>query len=255
VNYRAVFQAYFVSDIHLKGPEDRKFQVLLNFLKALPSDATHLFFMGDIFDLWVGEHQYFIQVYDPILTEVQKLQKQGVEIHYFEGNHDFHLRTYWQEELKVHVHEGVHHIQLGNCILRLEHGDLTNPDDLNYLRLRKFLRSKPMEWIIKNAPEKLVTFVGENWSQRSRKARPYVNEKVKLRARQYAIEAASQTPFDLMVCGHTHMQDEFRFEFNGRQHLYINLGTWLATPHCLAIKSLVSQAGSLSDLQIEFKNI
>ncbi len=209
---------------------EKKALIFLKFLKALPTDATHLFFMGDIFDMWVGSHEFYNLRFKPILDEIAKLVARGVKISYFEGNHDFHINEFWEGHLGVKVFNSPQYVHLGKLLLRLEHGDESNPDDKNYLRLRKTLRHPVTEFLAKKAPGKLIQVIGENWSRISRQLRPYVNEKVKLRARQYAIEALSKREFDLIIFGHIHMRDEFKFEFNGRNFEYINLGTWLEAP-------------------------
>jgi UDP-2,3-diacylglucosamine hydrolase len=209
---------------------EKKALLFLKFLKSLEGDVTHLFLLGDIFDMWIGDHAFYEKHYKLILDELRRLMKAGVQIVYFEGNHDFHLKEFWEDRLGVKVYESPQYIDLGDLHLRLEHGDECNPDDKGYLRLRKTLRHPVLEFAIQKAPGGLVKFVGENWSQISRQSRPYVNEKVRLRARQYAIESLSKKEFDLIIFGHIHMRDEFKFEFNGRHYEYINLGSWLDKP-------------------------
>ncbi|MGE3973024.1 MAG: UDP-2,3-diacylglucosamine diphosphatase [Bdellovibrionales bacterium] len=224
------YRIYFVSDIHIKGSDDSRALLFLNFLKNFDPQGTHLFLLGDIFDVWIGTHQVYIDKYNRILDEIRKLVKRGVQIHYFEGNHDFHIRSYWKRELGVQVYDRPKYFEFDGLNLRVEHGDESNPDDLAYLRLRKFLRSIPMTLLAKNLRGSIVQTIGETWSGLSRKGGTYVNEKVKLRARQYAIEKVSERSFDLIIFGHIHMRDEFVFEFNGKQHKYVNLGTWLDKP-------------------------
>lgn len=85
-------KAYFISDLHIKHEDKTKGLKLMEFLKNLPKDTTHLVLLGDIFDLWIGSHEYFIKKFSKIIAELKTISDRGVEIHYFEGNHDIHLK-------------------------------------------------------------------------------------------------------------------------------------------------------------------
>jgi len=230
------YRIYCVSDIHIKGSDDSRALLFLNFLKNFDPQGTHLFLLGDIFDVWLGHHSFFAERYNRIVTEIKRLVKRGVQIHYFEGNHDFQLKNYWQKEVGVHVYDRRRYFEFEGLTLRVEHGDESNPDDLSYTRLRRALRSLPAKFLIHYLSGTTLYTIGSKWSGLSRKGeQPYVNEKVKLRARQYAIEKVAEKPFDLVIFGHIHMRDEFIFEFNGKQHKYVNLGTWLDHPNAFLI--------------------
>ncbi|HEX4923438.1 MAG TPA: UDP-2,3-diacylglucosamine diphosphatase [Bdellovibrionales bacterium] len=230
-------KAYFISDIHLYSMEDPKAGILLRFLRSLDRETTHLFLMGDIFDLWVADHTLFATRYAPLVHEIVNLVRRGVEVHYFEGNHDLHLKEFWQDRMGAIVHEGPVYLELGDKTFRLAHGDETNPEDRVYRFQRWTLRTRFIEAVCFNLPSAAVNFVGERWSGHSRKKRPYVNEPVKQRARRFAEEKAAERPFDYMICGHTHMRDEHVFKSGGREARYINLGTWLVQPAALEITS------------------
>lgn len=230
-------KAFFVSDIHLTSEDDKKGLLFLKFLDSVPSDLTHLFLVGDIFDVWVASHDYFINRYSQIIQKLKLLNERGVEIHYFEGNHDLHLKRFWQMELGFQVHASANVFELGPLKVRVEHGDESNPEDKAYLRLRWFLRASFPKLIMSTAPGWLVSVVGNKWSNKSRNSRPYVNEAVKIRARKYAQEMAKLETFDYMIFGHTHMQDEFKFKNTAQEITYINLGSWLDEPKYLELNS------------------
>ncbi len=215
--------------------EDPKAGVLLRFLKSLDRDTTHLFLMGDIFDLWIADHALFSNRFAPLVHEIVNIVRRGVEVHYFEGNHDFHLKEFWQDKMGVHVHEAPYYMKLGSMRVRLEHGDQTNPEDRVYRFQRWTLRTWLIETMSFYAPGSLVRFIGENWSGTSRKKRPYVNQAVKERARKFAEDQANEEFFDIMVCGHTHMRDDHAFKVDNKNSRYINLGTWLLKPATLEI--------------------
>lgn len=228
-------RAFFVSDIHLFSMEDPRAGILLRFLKSLERDTTHLFLMGDIFDLWIADHDIFANKFAQLSHEIVNLVRRGVEVHYFEGNHDFHLKEFWQDKVGARVHEAPYYMTLGNYRVRLEHGDETNPEDRLYRFQRWTLRTWLLEKMCFLAPSWFVRFIGETWSGQSRKKRPYVNQSLKDRVRRFVQEKSRERHFDLMICGHTHMRDDFEFEVNGKKSRFINLGTWLEKPSTLEV--------------------
>ena len=234
-------RAYLVSDLHLTSPDDPRSRLFLQFLQQLSDDdaVTHLILLGDIFDLWLGDHDYFRGRYRPVVDALVALQKRGVEMHYFEGNHDLHLDVFWERDLGFHVHPQPVVIELGGYTVRLEHGDQMDPDDRGYIFLRWFLRTPPMRWLILNLPGRLVGWIGERASAHSR---TYTTETKSISAddavakiRRHAEVRHRQSPFDLIVSGHVHVRDDHRFETDNGTARSINLGTWLDRPCCLRL--------------------
>lgn len=231
-------KAVFVSDLHLIGPDDPKTPLFARFLKSLRDSAsepaTHLFLVGDIFDLWVGDHDYFANRFATIVTEIRELIRSGVEVHYFEGNHDLHLEKFWSDQVGVNVHADAATFKLSARTVRIEHGDLINADDQGYLFLRGLLRSSPVTLLAHHLPERLVQLIGERASRASRdytsnsKSKP--SEEIRKLIRQHAEEQSHLTDFDLIVTGHVHVADDFSFDVGGRKVRSINLGSWYETP-------------------------
>src|SRR5262245_7112365 len=116
---------------------ERNSEILLRFLLSIERGerlASHLFFLGDIFDFWVGDHQFFADRFRPLIEAVRKIRRQGVRVEYFEGNHDLHLKKFWQGQLDVPVWTEARYVDLGGMTVRLEHGDLINREDIPYLK-------------------------------------------------------------------------------------------------------------------------
>lgn len=232
--------AYFVSDVHLAKMDEARAVSFLTFLKRLGRDlnVTHLFLVGDIFDLWIADHPYFINQYSSVIEEIQRLIHAQVEVHYFEGNHDLYLLHFWQKQLGVQVHRGPTYFHLGDLDIRVEHGDQVDPDDKGYLFLRWLLRTPVMKWIALHLPEKLVVAIGE---KASRKSRVYTSvhktidkNLVQKKLRVHMEKAYKKAPFQLLISGHTHVASDILENFNGQAVRSINLGTWLDKPQVFA---------------------
>ncbi len=228
--------AYFVSDIHIQSPECPRARLFEQFLRNLSGQTkiTHLFLLGDIFDLWVADHRYFIDRYRVIIDEIRRLERAGVDICYFEGNHDLHLQYFWADQLGLTVHKGPTYVQLGNWTLRVEHGDQMDPDDRGYLFLRWFLRTPPIRWLVCNLPGALIARIGERASTGSRQYTTHTKSITADRAiakiRDHAWRAFIDRPFDIILSGHVHVRDDFRIDKDGNSFRTVNLGSWLDAP-------------------------
>lgn len=233
-----MLKAYFVSDLHLNAPDSPRAELFVAFLQALEGskNVSHLFLMGDIFDLWVADHACFVERYRSIVDEVRRLREEGVEVHYFEGNHDLHLRGFWADQLGVQVHEELAYVQLGGRTLRLEHGDQMNPDDRGYLFLRWFLRTPPIRFLVSSLPGDLILRLGEGASSSSREytstAKSISQNDAIATIRDHARRASEDRRFDVIISGHVHVRDDFTFSDGAGSFRSINLGSWLDRPCC-----------------------
>ncbi len=239
--------AYFVSDIHLKSSKDANVSVLIQFLKQLLKDATggskeaptSLFLVGDIFDLWIADHDFFIQEFKPVIEIIQQLQSAGVTIHFFEGNHDLHLQKFWERELGVQVHGEARYFELGSQVVRVEHGDQMNPHDSGYLFLRWLLRTPILRWLSYHLPAFVVKAIGERASGVSRQYTSTRKElpidKIHALTRLHAETVFQQQAFDLMISGHVHVIDDYIFRASGRTIRSVNLGSWYDGPKAFVL--------------------
>jgi len=224
--------SYFISDIHLKSLDDNSSRLLLLFLKNIwPQAPGDIYLLGDIFDIWVSNHSVFIEKYRPLIEELKKIKEHGFKIVYFEGNHDLHLKKFWKQELGFEVYYDVGYFSIAGRVFRLEHGDLINQDDLEYLKLRKFLRSPLMIQLGHTLPGKFWNWVGETWSRTSRKASFQYQESKRTEVinmiRAHAEKVAKEKAFDYIISGHMHIVDDTLITIEGKQIRSINLGTWL----------------------------
>ncbi len=224
--------SYFLSDIHLKPFRDPKTHALSRYLESLDSETQNVFLLGDIFDFWMGGHQIWQDRYRPIVESIRKLRSRAVNVYFFEGNHDIHVDPFWQKELGVTVLTEPQILNLHGLKVRIEHGDLFNPQDKNYILLRNFLRSVPLRVAALHAPGKLVAAIAD-WGSAtshkysSKKAREdHVVEDIRRRMREYVKVCAQKSDFDLLIMGHTHIRENYSLEVNKKTIQFINLGSW-----------------------------
>lgn len=246
-------KAWFVSDLHLKHFNERNGNILLRFLHSIESGeraATHLFLLGDIFDLWIGPSEFYLQQFGPIVESLKKIRERGVEIFYFEGNHDMHIEKFWEEHgVQVEVNEL--HVQLGPWRVRCEHGDLINQEEIAYQRLRKTLRHPISKMILTSIPASGLHWLGETAAkisrQRSQVMRTNNEENLRSLIRAHASQVVHERPFDFIITGHMHVRDFYKFDYHftslsdskseskPETATSINLGSWFEKPAVLLL--------------------
>lgn len=139
-------RAYFISDIHLgmteSAQESEKENRLVQFLREIKEDATHIYFVGDVFDFWF-EYKYVVpKKYFNFLFVLKELSAKGIEMHYLAGNHDFHLGTFFDDSINICTWSDEYTFDLDGKKFYLWHGDGLGKKDGGYRFLKRVMRNK-----------------------------------------------------------------------------------------------------------------
>ncbi len=233
-------RAWFVSDVHVSEETGDRGTKLIAFFQGLnSSNTTHLFLVGDIFDLWIGKHDYFVERYSQMIMQLLRLRSQGIEVHYFEGNHDLYLEDFFAKELHCEVHSDPVTLRLGGWTVRIEHGDQIDETDRGYHFLRWLLRTPVVSWLARHLPGWMVAALGRKMSEKSRMYTSTLKTKdvpsTVAMLRKHAETLAAVEPYDFVISGHVHVRDDYSFTVQGRPVRAINLGTWLDQPVALEL--------------------
>lgn len=229
-------RSLFVSDIHIKSPNDTRADLFRRFVvQCQASPPAHLFLVGDIFDLWVADREYFVAAYEPLIAELVKLKHLGTEIHYFEGNHDLDLKLYWQHKLGFDVQSEAAFYELDGRVVRVEHGDQMDPEDRGYLFLRWLLRTSFMRFLGRVLPNSFVAWIGDRASVVSRDYTTNVKsaseDQARSKIRAHALRVFPSRPFDIILSGHVHVsEDTVLSSSDSKKFRCVNTGTWLKEP-------------------------
>lgn len=227
------FVAFFLSDLHLSPQNPDHIDRLESFVDEVLKlgHPVKLFFLGDVFDLWVGTASPVKTQVQGLLQKLKTLQAEhGGEVFFFEGNHDLHLDVYFEKKWGFRVVKTFWQGDLAGLQVHLEHGDLFDPEDKGYLFLRRFLRKPWVRFLLtKVIPDFVINKVGNFFSKQSSKStknthaiseahQAIVDEKLNAYAQGY-----HQNGVDVFICGHTHQRCAKVLE---TQKTLINLGTW-----------------------------
>ncbi len=113
--------ALFIADSHYPHHGD-DLLVLLQKIENGDIQTPQIFLMGDNFDLLFGYNDYIQTFSEAVISLLQRLSK-IMEIHYFEGNHDFCLSEIFPD---IHVYSREAQpvwFTLGHKKAALSHGD------------------------------------------------------------------------------------------------------------------------------------
>ena len=235
-----------ISDVHVKHPNDNSYKLLISFLKnEYVSQANKVFLLGDIFDLMIGFHREYLIKYKVFFNEIANLIKKKITVHYFAGNHDFHLKSLFLSFLKDYdldqsffrYHETEWRYEINGKKFHLSHGDDIEIGNLNYKIYKYFISSLLIKIIVNHViPFKLVNSIGTRASASSRKineshyADKESKEKLKKKFRKSAEKKWNKKKYDYLICGHSHIKDFYKSSNN---FYYLNNG------HALESKTFI----------------
>lgn len=232
--------AWFLSDLHIKSDADSKSKILVTFLESLghTRPATHVFLLGDIFDLWIGSSPFFGEQYSSATKSISKLTQRGIQVFYIEGNHDIHVADFWKP-LGVQVSNSVIEYKINGQLLHLCHGDFINPKEKSYHRYITWVRSNYGLRLANAISAEVWWKLGQFLSQASRKrsARRFVQSSDSLADDffQFAISQSQKTQFDVLIAGHIHKVLDYSWNEGSQPKRAINLGSWFDQPHALCL--------------------
>ncbi len=213
-------KAIFLSDAHLRQPQDNNYQLLLDFLNQ-QKQLDALFLLGDVFEFWLGYQHLVFTPYMPLLETLRQLKENGTKLYYVEGNHDFLLGPYFTDTLQCTIITEQQTLKWDNCTLHICHGDLLNPGT-GYRQLRKFWRCGPVQALAKIIHPDLVWKFAIWLSNKSAKNDPdHPHHNPLPHLQRYADNEV--TACDYIICGHFHYPVTKRY----RQTQLVALGDWI----------------------------
>ena len=145
--------ALFIADSHYPHHGDQ----FLNLLKKLDNgeiQTAQLFLMGDNFDLLFGYNDYIQTFVQEAIILLKSLSKK-MEIHYFEGNHDFCLKELFPDINVYSREEQPVLFEMGEKKVAISHGD-KYATGFGYDLYCKILRSKTTLTLLKPFEKSII---------------------------------------------------------------------------------------------------
>jgi len=131
--------AILIADSHYPNHKKEQFLELLNAINSNLIDTKQLIFMGDIFDLLVGNSPYLKKRFKKEIALIDNIAKK-IEVIYLEGNHDFYLKPLFKYVKVIPLNKQPLNMRLDKKSVALSHGDryLT---PINYKIYTKIIRN------------------------------------------------------------------------------------------------------------------
>ncbi len=224
---------YFVSDIHLgldyMDPEARE-RKFVRFLNTLPQNTKSLYLLGDIFDFWYEYKSVIPNKYVRTLGALAALADRGVEIHFFNGNHDIWTYSFFKDKLGFKMEEGPSIFEIEGKRFCLGHGDGLDPRDKGYLRLKSIFTNRFLQRAFSALHPRWAFALGDSWSRHNRLTK---NESYQFRGNKEPLVIYSnnfqksrnpEERADYFVFGHYHCRAEYDLESGGKLFM---LGEWI----------------------------
>jgi UDP-2,3-diacylglucosamine hydrolase len=215
-----------ISDLHIIDSQDSSYQLLLSFMENPEvKDSSEIYFLGDIFDFMMGGHLGYLEAFPEFFRALKGFLGAGKEVHFFEGNHDFHLEALFKKHLnspRFYYHRKGFFKNLHGKKIFFCHGDDLQTRNLSYFALKSILRN-PFSGLLFNHifPFKAQNAVAAYFSGKSRKRNEriyFAQEKVRDIFRTYVLEFWEKNPCEVVVAGHSHVLDDFE-TVHGKRYL------------------------------------
>jgi UDP-2,3-diacylglucosamine hydrolase len=232
VNIPSGKKIYFISDFHLGVPDyassrERENRIV-RWLKSIEADVQILYLMGDVFDYWF-EYKYAVpKGYVRLLGKLAEMADNGVEIHYFTGNHDMWVFDYLPHEIGLKLHREPIQVNYNGKDFFLGHGDGLGPGDHGYKFIKKVFASKVAQWMFARLHPNFGIRLMKYFSKTSRIATGDSDETFLGEDKEWLIiyckEELQKNHYDYFIFGHRHLPLDIKLSDKSS---YINLGEWI----------------------------
>ena len=225
---------YFLSDAHLGSlaiPHGRtQERRLVRFLDSIKEKASAVYLLGDMFDFW-NEYRYVVpKGYSRFLGKLSELTDNGVEVHFFAGNHDLWTYGYLEEECGVIVHKAPVTTEIYGKVFFLAHGDGLGDSDNKFKILRKLFHNRTCQRLLNFVHPRWGMALGLNWAKHSRLKRadgkevPFMGEDKEFLVRFARDYKRSHPNIDYFLFGHRHIELDLPIDKSTRMLI---LGDWI----------------------------
>jgi UDP-2,3-diacylglucosamine hydrolase len=222
---------YFASDCHLGVPDYasslQREKIFVKWLDTIKSDAKEIYLLGDIFDFWFEYKQAVPKGFVRLLGKLAELSDAGIIIHYFTGNHDMWMFSYFPKELNIPVYRKPVSREMNGKKFFIAHGDGLGPGDYKYKLIKKIFSNKVCQWLFARLHPNFGLWLIKYLSRKSRVANGDTDEvflgEDKERLIQFVKQNEKTNHYDYYIFGHRHFPLDITIG-NARQ---INLGDWV----------------------------
>ena len=194
-----------ISDLHLTNVEEDKIEFFADFCKKYASKADQLFILGDLFNTWIGDDVSLFS-YKAIINILRDLSH-NTKVFVMVGNRDFLLSKQFESESGCELINEPYILQQKSKKFLLIHGDNLCTDDVNYQKLKRFLRNPIIQFIFLKLSKNLRLKLTGQLRKKSIEAQSYKTEELMDVNLTTTDLLMSDYPDHDLIHGHTHRQN------------------------------------------------
>lgn len=262
-------RTYFASDVHLglrvNDPAERE-KRFVRFLKAIPVEETEsLYLLGDIWDFWYEYRDVVPKGYVRVFSALMDLIDAGVNVYFFQGNHDIWTYSYF-EELGIKILKQPALIEIHGKTFCLGHGDGLGPGHKWYKLMRGAFHNKVLQSLFSLVHPWLAFRLGQTWSRqsrvtrwrRARKGRRKEKEKQRVHTRDgklilekssiynFALDYSTKNHVDYFIFGHYHHRVDVKLPSGSR---FCILKDWIDGDSYLHFDGILTWGGYSQNME------
>ncbi len=226
---------YFLSDAHLgcrSVPHGRtRERRLVRFLDSIKDKASAVYLLGDIFDFWYEYKTVVPRGHTRFLGKLSELTDQGVEVHFFTGNHDIWCGDYMVKECGVALHTRPMTVELGDKVFMLAHGDGLGDPDHKFRLLRTLFRNRLCQRMFSCIHPRWAVDLGLSWAARNRIKHgaeaggfPHMDGSKEILVRFAGEYLEAHPEINYFIFGHRHIELDLMLTRSSR---VLILGDWI----------------------------
>lgn len=216
---------YFISDLHLEESRPEMTDIFIKFLKNQASTAEALYILGDFFEFWIGDDDPSAFA-DSIRNRLFLSTKQGLPIYILHGNRDFLLKKKFFRETGCKLLPEETLINLYGVPTLLMHGDTLCIDDVAYLKARKYVRNRIVQFLflLKSFKKRQAIVSGYRAASKAHTSTAPDNIMDVTSSEVERIMIKHQVQH--LIHGHTHRQAQHQFQLKNQPASRTVLGAW-----------------------------
>lgn len=215
----------FLSDLHLRAPDEPRTQRVLAFLRRWRGEAEAIYLVGDVFDLWIGYRDVLFSAYFPVLRALAEVVEAGTRVVLFAGNHDPDLGAFFTRQLGVEVAQEPLWLTLGPHRVCVEHGDVEDPRAPWRRVVNRAARSPAARIVARGVPAQWAWSLARLYGDALRGAKGYRGLPPGLAGELLPRRAAEGA--DVLVIGHYHRAVHHEATIGGQSRRLFVLGDWV----------------------------
>ncbi len=226
-----MFDAVFISDLHLHPDETVITERFFRFMAWAENHTRSLYILGDFFHAWPGD-----DALDPwsmaIVQQLATLTAKGIDVFFMAGNRDFLIGHHLLNLAGVKRLTEPTVIALDNKPILLVHGDRYCTLDKSHQWLRRVTRNPIFSWLFLR-----LTYTLRDRIVNKIRYHSHTNQR-KTSAEMDVVPAAMLSHMQALQCrtlvhGHTHKPGLTVHEYQGDTYQQYVLSDWDDAPHIL----------------------